>query len=34
LQPFFTEPEMARDFAPEQAILEKAALNIPPAGSA
>ena len=34
LQPLFADPELARDFAPERAILEKAALSIPPAGSA
>ena len=34
LQPLFTDPTLARDFAPERAILEKAALSIPPAGSA
>ena len=34
LQPLFADPDIARDFAPEQAILEKAALSIPSAGSA
>lgn len=34
LQPLFSEPELARHFAPERAILEKAALSIIPAGSA
>ena len=34
LQPLFADPTLARDFAPERAILEKAALSIPPAGSA
>lgn len=34
LQPLFTEPELARYFAAEWEILEKAALSIPSAGSA
>ncbi len=34
LQPLFTDPELARYFAAERAILEKAALSIPPTGSA
>ena len=34
LQPLFTEPELAGYFAAERAILEKAALSVPSAGSA
>ena len=34
LQPLFADPTLARDFATERVILEKAALSIPPAGSA
>lgn len=34
LQVLFAEPEIAHHFAPEQAILEKAALDLTPAGSA
>ncbi|MDQ5908372.1 MAG: hypothetical protein QG599_463 [Pseudomonadota bacterium] len=34
LQPLFTEPEIARHFAPERAILEKAALSMTSAGLA
>ncbi len=34
LQPLFTEPSIAQDFAPERAILEKAAISITPTGSA